>query len=232
MISLIEKWFRFSQNHSSINLVGNLTWEGDRSTLIFCLNDFICAPFSKFKTRNNQQTMRLYSSHIQETSHLPWSNSMLSHNHLKLCTKLLFLQGFGMTDPVGTIPVYLPIHEWLVFMVNIGKYNSPMHPSWEWETWEKCLVVFFFPFLLFHAFLQNSKLRPDRYTHFFFRPSWCSKGIFLEKWSESPRLYKSDGKILLFLLAPTGAPPWKTLRAFKKKNPRGHKSLKDTPLPN
>ena len=138
----------------------SVTGEGDQP--IFCSNDFNWEPFSKFKTRNMQQTIRLYSSHIQETSHLPWSNSMLSHNHLKLCTKLLFLQGFGMTDPVGTIPVYLPIHEWLVFMVNVGKY-SPMDPSWEWEKWEKCLVVFFFPFL-FHAFLQNSKLRPCKHA--------------------------------------------------------------------
>ena len=24
--------------------------------------------------------------------------------------------------------VYLPIHEWLIFMVNVGKYTNPMDP--------------------------------------------------------------------------------------------------------
>ena len=30
-------------------------------------------------------------------------------------------------DPF-TGPVYLPIHEWLILMVNVGKYTSPMDP--------------------------------------------------------------------------------------------------------
>jgi len=28
--------------------------------------------------------------------------------------------------PMGRVPVYLRIHEWLIFMVNVGRYASPM----------------------------------------------------------------------------------------------------------
>ncbi len=41
----------------------------------------------------------------------------------------LFWQSHGIH---GTIPVDLPIHEWLICMVNVGKYTvRPMDPSWE-----------------------------------------------------------------------------------------------------
>ena len=26
--------------------------------------------------------------------------------------------------------VYIYLHEWLIFMVHVGKYTSPMDPSW------------------------------------------------------------------------------------------------------
>ena len=32
-----------------------------------------------------------------------------------------------MTDPWDW---YIYLHEWLMFVVNVGEYTSPMHPSW------------------------------------------------------------------------------------------------------
>ena len=36
--------------------------------------------------------------------------------------------------------VYLRIHEWLIYMGNVGKYTSPMDPSWVTQRFEKIQI--------------------------------------------------------------------------------------------
>ena len=37
---------------------------------------------------------------------------------------------FPQTHRIHVWYIYLHVHEWLIFMVNVGKYTSPMDPSW------------------------------------------------------------------------------------------------------
>ncbi len=53
----------------------------------------------------------------------------------RVCLKTVFMEIFSITHGIYVWHIYL--HEWLFFMVNvgrIGKYTSPMDPSWENET--------------------------------------------------------------------------------------------------
>ena len=50
-----------------------------------------------------------------------------------------WLKWFGFIYPIiGSMgrTVYLPIHGWLIFYgINVGKYTSPMDPSWVLLGW-------------------------------------------------------------------------------------------------
>ena len=50
-------------------------------------------------------------------------------SHLQLGISALKTVDIQANNPIGSMGlVYLPIHGWLIDMVNVGKYTSPMDP--------------------------------------------------------------------------------------------------------
>ena len=59
-----------------------------------------------------------------------------------LTEKHVAIGGTYITHRIDGIFVYLPVHEWLILMVNVGKYTSPMNPMGYTHHDGK---IFFFP---------------------------------------------------------------------------------------